>query len=180
MVRSRVGYAGGTTKNPTYYKIGDHTESFQLEYDPEKISYEKLLKLFWATHNPCEDAKSRQYMSAIFYHNDEQRKLAEQTRDAEEKRRGEKIKTPVLPFDAFYLAEDYHQKFYLKQNKDVYQEYRNIYPGDEEFMNSTAVMRVNGYLGGSGSAFGLQKEVDSYGLTPASREKLYKLVKGVK
>lgn len=180
VVRSRVGYTGGTTKNPTYTKIGDHTESLQVEYDPEKISYEKLLKLFWASHNPCEVSGSRQYMSAVFYHKDEQRKLAEKTRDDEEKKRGEKIKTPILPLDAFYLAEDYHQKFYLKQYKDIYQELRNIYPGDEEFMNSTAVMRVNGYLGGSGSAIGLQKEIDSYGLSPAARGKLNKLVKGIR
>ena len=79
MVRTRVGYAGGTTDNPTYYKIGDHSETIQIDYDPSVISYRQLLDVFWNGHNCTLRSPTRQYMSIVFYHNEQQRQLAEDT-----------------------------------------------------------------------------------------------------
>ena len=105
VVRTRVGYAGGQTKDPTYRSIGDHSETIQIDYDPTRLSYRKLLSIFWQSHDPTSPAWSRQYMSAIFYHNDEQRMLALETRALEEKRRNKRIQTEIVPFGKFYLAE---------------------------------------------------------------------------
>ena len=80
VVRTRVGYSGGQRKDPTYRSIGDHSETIQIDYDPARTSYKKLLFIFWQSHDPTHHAWSRQYMSAIFYQNEEQRKLALETR----------------------------------------------------------------------------------------------------
>ena len=109
MVRTRVGYSGGTKEDPTYYSLGDHSETIQIDYDPAQISYEELLIVFWESHHPEWPSLSRQYASVIFYHNDEQKKLALATREREEAIKGV-IHTVVLSFSRFYLAEAYHQK----------------------------------------------------------------------
>ena len=80
MVRTRVGYAGGTKENPTYTSLGDHSEAIRIDYDPTRISYAELLEIFWQSHNCTSRAYSRQYMSIILYHDEEQRKLAEESR----------------------------------------------------------------------------------------------------
>lgn len=172
MVRTRVGYTGGTSKNPTYTKIGDHTESLQLEYAPRVITYEQLLEIFWKSHNPCEKPYSRQYMTAVFYHNETQKQLALKTRDQAAERLKRKIETPILPLGEFTLAEDYHQKYYVKQVRGLYQELRAIYPSEKDFMNSTAVMRVNAFVGGYGKLETLEKEIGSYGLSPQTQKAL--------
>ena len=67
MVRTRVGYTGGTDDSPTYERLGDHTESVEIEYDPSRLSYQELLDIFWASHTPTLEPYARQYMPAIFY-----------------------------------------------------------------------------------------------------------------
>ena len=114
MVRTRVGYAGGAKANPTYYALGDHAETIQIDYDPTRISYEELLNVFWESHNPTSPSWSRQYMSAIFYHNEEQQRLAQDTKARQEAKLGTKIYTEIVPYTQFYLAEDYHQKYHAK------------------------------------------------------------------
>src|SRR3990172_2687589 len=108
VVRTRVGYAGGTTQNPAYHNLGDHAESIEVVYDPSRISYEKLLAVFWASHDPAERPWRRQYMSGIFYHNDEQKGLAERTRDREASRIGRPAHTEILPASLFTPAQHYH------------------------------------------------------------------------
>ena len=76
MIRTRVGYTGGTLENPTYHHLGDHTESVQVDYDPARIDYAALLDAFWQGHNPAASSFSRQYMAAVFYHDETQRQLA--------------------------------------------------------------------------------------------------------
>ncbi len=89
---------------PTYHNLGDHTETVDVDYDPEVTTYEEMLKTFWKNHDPSSRC-SRQYMSAIFYHDDRQRAAAERTKDEEEKRRRRKVNTLILPMEKFYLAE---------------------------------------------------------------------------
>ena len=105
VVRTRVGYAGGTKVNPSYYKLGDHTETVDIDYNPEETTYEKMLHMFWNNHNPTVNCK-RQYMSAIFYHDEEQKKLAESTMVEENKKKNGKITTKILPAKEFYEAEE--------------------------------------------------------------------------
>lgn len=176
MVRTRVGYAGGTKENPTYHSLGDHTETLQLEYDPTHISYEELLDVFWNYHNPTSRPFSRQYMSIIFYHDETQRELAMERREREESRLGKMIYTEIEPYDGFYLAEPYHQKYRLRRVGKLEQAYLRIYPELEDFVDSTATARANGYLGGYGSCEQLEREIDRLGLPQSGRERLHEIV----
>lgn len=171
MVRTRVGYAGGTKRNPTYHSMGDHAESIQVDFDPSVLGYAELLDLFWSCHNPCDRAYSRQYMSAIFFHDEGQKRLALETKDREEKRRG-RIATEILPLGTFTVAEDYHQKYYLRGEREIAKELLAVYPDPAAFRESTAAARLNGYIGGDGSAAALQGEIGRLGLSPAGRDRL--------
>jgi peptide-methionine (S)-S-oxide reductase len=172
VLRTRVGYTGGTKKNPTYSSLGNHTESIQVDFDPRRISYEKLLEVFWASHDPTEQSWSAQYKAAIFYHDESQKRVALETRDREATRRGRPIRTEILPASEFYLAEAYHQKYRLRQDTALMKEFLDMYPSHEDFVNSTAASRVNGYLAGHGTTEALEHELDSLGLSAAARDKL--------
>jgi peptide-methionine (S)-S-oxide reductase len=176
VVRTRVGYAGGTTKDPTYYNLGDHTETIQIDYDPTQVSYGELLDVFWDSHNPVQRPWSRQYMSIVFYHNDEQKRLAMETRDREAVKIEGQIFTEIVPASEFYLAEAYHQKYRLRQVPDLMEEFSAMYPADVDFVDSTAAARVNGYLAGYGTSEALQAESSSFGLSPAGSKKLLDIV----
>jgi methionine-S-sulfoxide reductase len=173
-----VGYTGGRKQNPTYYDLGDHTESVQVDYDPGQTSYEQLLAVFWATDNSCAQEGSRQYMSAVFYHNDAQRKQALQSRDRLAAKRGARIAAEILPASVFYMAEGYHQKYHLRQTASLLREFQAMYPDPKEFRNSTAAARVNGYLGGYGSKDRIRKEIDQLGLSPEARQTLLRRLVG--
>jgi hypothetical protein len=113
-------------------------------------------------------------MSAVFYQNDTQRELAIKTRDREAARRGTPVTTAILPLTAFYLAEDYHQKYVLRSRSDLMREFRGMYPEDADFVNSTAAARVNSYLAGHGTPAQFDKEIDLLGLSEEGRVRLRK------
>lgn len=96
--------------------MGDHTETVQIDFDPETISYEELLEVFWASHRPTVPPASRQYASIIFTHGEEQRRLAEASKARLEAAVG-RLYTDIVPLERFYLAEDYHQKYYLRNGQ---------------------------------------------------------------
>ena len=175
MFRTRVGYAGGLTKNPTYYNLSDHSETIQIEYDPTQISYQELLGIFWDSHNPALKSFSSQYASKIFYHNEEQKRLATESKEREEARINGKIYTEIVPAAGFYQAEDYHQKYYLRGLPGIQEELQRVYPRTEDFIASTAVARINGYAGGYGTAQGLQEQLSSLGLSAAGNNKLLEI-----
>ena len=172
MIRTRVGYSGGTLEEPTYTRLGDHTESIQIDYDPELISYEELIDIFWDSHYPTQPSWSKQYMSIVFYHSEQQRQSALETKTKEETRTGGAIYTEIVPATKFYPAEAYHQKYRLRNDRDLMKQFASMYPDDEDFMNSTAAARINGYVAGYGLSATLQEELDSYGLAPEGRDKL--------
>ena len=171
-----MGYAGGKKESPTYHSLGDHTETIQIDYDPTLISYEELLDVFWESHSPTEPSWSRQYMSAVFFHNGEQKRLAMETREREAAKRGGKIFTEIISFNAFYLAEPYHQKYRLRQEQTMLKEYSVTYPNPNDFVNSTATARVNGFLDGYGTFEALQAEISGFGLSPEGSKKLLDIV----
>lgn len=172
VVRTRVGYAGGTTSNPTYHSIGDHSEAIEITYDPSIITYNDLLQLFWASHSPTSKPYSRQYMSLILYVNEEQQRLAEDSRNAQQRGIDDAIYTEIVPLEQFYQAEDYHQKYGLKGNPGILGELRRYYPAAQGITDSTAAARINGYLNGHGTREELLAEIDSFGLTKAGKEQL--------
>jgi len=140
-------------------------------------SYEKLLEVFWKSHNPCANSFSTQYKTAVWYTNDDQKKLAEKTRDSEAKKRGRKILTEIAPMTEFTFAEDYHHKYYLRQTRDLMKEFSAMYPDARAFTNSTAAMRVNAYIDGYGSVEQLEKEIKDYGLSAEASKKLLEIAK---
>jgi peptide-methionine (S)-S-oxide reductase len=162
-------------KNPTYHSLGDHSETVQVEFDPSRISFKEMLGIFWESHDPVTRSWSRQYMSAIFFHNEEQKRLAVETMGREASLLKQKIFTEILPFTEFYMAEDYHQKFALQRNPDLMSEFRIMYPSLERLVASTAAARVNGYLAGCGALNDLMAEIDSYGLSSSATDLLLRV-----
>ena len=169
VLRTRVGYAGGTTANPTYWKLADHIESIQLDYDPAKTVYRKLLQLFFCSHKPTRAPWKRQYMSAVFFHTPEQEQQAREAKANLEETLGKKVYTEIYPYREFYLAEDRHQKYKLQRQPALMEEFEEMYPAMSDLVNSTAAARVNTYLYGYGNMQNLHLEMDSLGLSPAGQ-----------
>ena len=123
VVETTVGYMGGDVQNPTYAQVctddTGHAEVTQIIFDPEKISYEQLLKTFWQIHDPTQVDRQgpdvgRQYRSVVFYHSAEQKDVAEQLKEELQEEFNNEIVTSIEPATDFYPAEDYHQKYYQK------------------------------------------------------------------
>ena len=137
-VRDAVsGYSGGDNDNPDYENIGHHAESVNVYYDPTKISFEILVKAFFASHDPTQlnrqgNDEGTQYRSIAFYRNDEEKKIieAEMKRTSDSKKYPGKIVTEVKPFTKFYPAEDYHQEYILHHPDNPY--VRNVSIPDYE------------------------------------------------
>ncbi len=170
MIRTRVGYAGGTTANPTYENIGDYSETVQVDFDPAVISYDQLLQAFWSGHEPTYPSDG-QYRSAILCNSDDQKKAALDSKQKQEAKLGHTLYTFIEPLTRFYLAEDYHQKFYL-QNSDLMTEFSAIYPDPAAFRDSTAAARINGALAGYGNQEALKKQIGSLGLSAAGQKEI--------
>lgn len=172
-----MGYAGGTTPDPTYRSIGDHTEVFQVDFDPERISYEELLQVFWTEHDPTARAYSTQYKAMILAATDEQFEQAQRSRGALAARTNRPVQTEVRRLDLFYVAEDYHQKYALRGNKLLAADMRAHHPDEADFRESTAAARLNGYAYGLGSSLQLEREIESFGLSEGSEERLREIVR---
>jgi peptide methionine sulfoxide reductase msrA/msrB len=136
------GYTGGTTEHPNYenYAAGRHLEAVEILYDPTRISYQRLLEVFWHQVDPTDQDgqfvdRGSQYATAVFYHDEEQKRLAEESKGDLEKRDiyGKPIVTPILPSEPFYPAEDYHQNYY-KRNPIRYEYYR-YRSGRDQFLD---------------------------------------------
>ena len=143
VIEVKSGYSGGHKENPTYKDVksqtSGHYEVIKIIYDPEIISYDKLLQAYWRQVDPTDDVgqfqdRGESYRTAIFYTSEEQRQIAEASRKAmdESGRFPGPIVTPIIPAAVFYEAEEYHQDFYKKSPKE-YKEDRRI-SGRDEFI----------------------------------------------
>ena len=124
VVDAPVGYSGGSVENPTYEQVctgrTGHAEVVQVEYDPDAVSYEELLDVFWKNHDPTQVDRQgpdvgSQYRSAIFYMDDEQRRIAEAARERAQGSYKRPIATEITPAGNFYRAEEYHQRYFEKK-----------------------------------------------------------------
>ncbi|MBM4265431.1 MAG: peptide-methionine (S)-S-oxide reductase MsrA [Deltaproteobacteria bacterium] len=141
VVSTTSGYTGGTVPNPTYEQVGEggtgHIEAVQVVYDPRRVSYEKLLEVFWPNVDPTDGGgqfcdRGDTYLSAVFVQSDEERQLAEKSKAAAEKKKRvpEPIVTRIVQAAPFYPAEDYHQNYY-QENPVRYRYYRYTCGRDE-------------------------------------------------
>ena len=172
-----MGYTGGTTPDPTYKRLGDHTESVAVDFDPNVVDYRELLELFWRGHEASRPAWSRQYMSAVFYVDEEQGRLAREVKASREAASGRTLRTEMLPLSRFYLAEDYHQKYILQGDRLLDREFRTMYPEFADFVDSAAAAKVNGYLYGCGTMAQVRTELSSLGLSAEGAEHLLSRVR---
>uniref|UniRef100_A0A453QLA7 Peptide methionine sulfoxide reductase A5 n=3 Tax=Triticinae TaxID=1648030 RepID=A0A453QLA7_AEGTS len=149
VLRTSVGYAGGSKANPEYRNLADHAECVKVEYDPRQIQYKQLLDVFWASHDPREvfgqgPDVGNQYRSVIFTNGTLEARLAALTKEREQaKDRSSVITTKIQPLGAFYPAEPEHQKFELKRKPFLVQLIGNL--PEEELLSSTLAAKLNAY-----------------------------------
>ena len=129
VVEAKVGYSGGRVPNPTYEQVCSHTtghaEVTQVTFDPGQVSYEQLLEVFWAMHDPTQVDRQGpdvgdQYRSVIFTHSEEQAQTAKESLERAQERFTQPIATKIEPLDTFWPAEGYHQAYYEKNGKEPY------------------------------------------------------------
>ena len=146
VISAVAGYTGGTKENPTYEEVSSgrtgHLEAVQVTYDPETVSYETLLDVFWRQIDPTDDAgqfadKGSQYRTAVFYHDEEQKRMAETSKKAldDSEKFARPVATLILPYTLFYPAEEYHQNYATKKPRE-YGRYKK-YSGREAFIERT-------------------------------------------
>jgi peptide-methionine (S)-S-oxide reductase len=149
VVRTTVGYSGGSKVNPEYRSLGDHAESVQIEYDPTLINFRQLMEIFWSSHDSRQvfgqgPDVGNQYRSIIFTNGTEESKLALFSKEREQTRsKSSIVTTQIQQLSTFYPAEPEHQKFELKRNPFLLQLIGNL--PEEELEKSSLAARLNGY-----------------------------------
>jgi peptide-methionine (S)-S-oxide reductase len=147
VVRTRVGYAGGSKAAPTYHDLGDHSEAVQVEYDPDELDYSDLVAVAFENHDPRSQSRKRQYQNVAFYESESERDAVEAyLRESDWPR--DAVETRIERLDAFHLAEDYHQKFQLSSTPSLLSPFEEAgYDGDE-IRESPAAAKVNAHAAG--------------------------------
>ena len=154
--------------------MGDHSECVEIDFDPQIISLEKIIQHFWSIHNPNRaNYKGRQYLSIILFENAEQEQIVYKIKGEIETRLGESVQTEIAPSQKFTLAEDKHQKYYLKRYLKAYATLLEYYGSHESFMNSTVVARLNGFVKGYCTLSDIKNEIS---ILP-SKEKSSELIR---
>ncbi|MCU4801441.1 peptide-methionine (S)-S-oxide reductase [Halobacteria archaeon HArc-gm2] len=147
VVRTRVGYAGGTKRDPTYRDLGDHTEAFQVDYDPARVTFTDLLAVAFENHDPRRQTGKRQYQNVVFHASEGQREsigsFLETARfDADS------VETRIERLDRFTLSERYHQKYNLKSRDSLLERFEDAGYDEEAIRESPAAAKLNGVAGG--------------------------------
>lgn len=174
VVRTRVGYAGGTTPDPDYHALGDHTEVVQVEYDPDVLAYDDLLDVFWDNHAWDSEAPKRQYRGVVLAGDEHKRAVAQRSSDALADRTGRSVRTPVELLDRFYLAEDYHQKYELRSTPALGDDLADFLGAT--LVDSTVAARLNGFAAGHGTAEHRRALLADLDLPPALLDGVRRLV----
>jgi peptide-methionine (S)-S-oxide reductase len=150
-VRTLAGYAGGRTATPTYHDLAGAAEAIQIVFDPQQLPWAELLQLFWDRHDPFAEERylSSQYRAAVFVTDAEQRQQVEASRQriTQAAKRPRDVKTPIENV-AFYRAEPYHQKYYLRRERELFAALALRFPSEQAFIDSTLATRINSYVGG--------------------------------
>lgn len=162
-MRTCVGYAGGRKEAPTYRSLGDHTEAVQVEFDPKRITFARLLDVFWQDHDACGAARATQYKAILFVGSDEQRRVAEASAGRIALQRGRAITTELVPLTTFWPAEDYHQKYALRSEHPLVDNVRALFASEAAFRDSELAAKLNAYCAGDLSRQGLDAALAEIG-----------------
>lgn len=170
VIQTTVGYAGGTTAAPTYRTIGDHSETIEMTFDPEIISYADLVHLFWRNHEAAKDRfyKERQYISVLFYRNEEQYEIAKHIQAEIETEQGKELQTEFQAYNHFYTAEDRHQKYFLRRFKKACAQVQTLFPDEAAFIHSTIAARLNGFVRERGKLPDVKEEITHWVLSESN------------
>ena len=147
VVRTRVGYAGGTKSEPTYHDLGDHTEAVQVDYDSEKRSFADLLELVFRSHDPHRQTPTVQYQNVVFVSSTDQRDALSNYCSANDLS-GEAIETRIEPLSEFHPAEAYHQKHSLRGRQSLLNAFEQAGYVDADIRESPAAAKCNAYAAG--------------------------------
>ena len=158
--------------------MGDHTEALQIDYDPSVLDYDTLLDMVWSAHDPTRAGFSIQYRAAIWCTSDEQLALARQSGERAARARGGSLATAVEPFERFYRAEDYHQKYRLRRERALLAELIERYGSDRAMVDSTAAARLNGLLSGYGRRGDVARLLPLLELSPKGEQALQSRLRG--
>jgi peptide-methionine (S)-S-oxide reductase len=150
VLRTCVGYAGGTKRDPSYHALGDHTEVVWIEYDPSACTYDDLLDIFWDHHNWAFSPPKRQYRPVVLARDEEQFAAAQNRKEAIAERTGQTVETAIERLDRFWRAEPYHQKYELRSIPVVADELEASHGSD--FVDTTIAARLNALVAGHGTA----------------------------
>lgn len=175
VIRTRVGYAGGTSAHPTYRQLDGHAETLQVDYDPSLVTYQQLLETFWQSHDSFAIAASPQYRSVIFVHNESQLDTAHASLNVATAGSGARPQTEIVPFERMTRAENYHQKYRLQalaRARTVREELLDRCGTFNAFVDSTVAARINGYIAGWGSREKLEQQIGAFGLSEMAKAEL--------
>lgn len=172
MTRTRVGYIGGRSANPTYHDLADHAEGVEVHYDPERIRYEALLEHFWTGHDPTRPKGSTQYRAALFCADEEEAEVARASRVRCAQRLGAAVETEILVGRPFHAAEAYHQKWRLRRDHRLFVDLQGCFRSEAELLDSVAAAKLNGWVGGQTSRARIEPFIEDLGLTSAAQRYL--------
>jgi peptide-methionine (S)-S-oxide reductase len=147
VVRTRVGYAGGTKPDPTYHDLGDHSEAIQVEYDPSELDFADLVAVAFENHDPLSRPRKRQYQNVAFYESDADRDAIEShLRESDWPR--DAVETRIERLDEFHIGETYHQKFNLGSTASLRSRFEEAGYDDADVRESPAAAKVNAHVAG--------------------------------
>ncbi len=159
----------------------DHTECLEIDFDQTIISFEKIVRHFWDSHNPNRGTyKGRQYLSIFLYRNEEQKQALLDVKKTLEYTSNKMIETEIVPFKVFTIAEDRHQKYYLKRYHHAMEQLYSYFTTHDTFNDSTLAARLNSFVKGYGSLSGLTIEMKDWELDKVQRERLSELIRKIR
>ncbi|WP_308635790.1 peptide-methionine (S)-S-oxide reductase MsrA [Paenibacillus silvisoli] len=182
IIRTRVGYAGGTVDNPTYRQLGDHTETVEMDYDTRILSLENVLDVFWSNHNPINinEYKGRQYQSLVLYRGQVQLNVIQNVMKIRDEQGKRKPDTEIAPYYRFYPAEDRHQKYYLKRYPNAIEELSKLFPSPQELTNATLAARLNGLAKGYTNLQTILEEIRTWPISEEEKGNMLHLIQRIR
>lgn len=159
--------------------MGDHTETIEIDFNPEIMTFEEILHVFWKNHNPNRGGyRGRQYLSLLLYHDEKQKELIGKVKQELELKA--EIQTEITGYSGFTLAEERHQKYYLQRYPNAMEKLHFLYPSAQTFVDSTLVARLNGFVKGYGTLTSIKEEIKNWNINENSQRRLLDVINSIR